>query len=899
MTMIRNETYRSSSVNMPATLSSNQRQQKAVHFNSGSSSLSRQRESLCPSHGLLNAPGDNNCFLNSAVQIFWHLDVFRRNFRRLHEHVCLGNACIFCGIKTLFRQFQESAGTAFSPDMLRRALAMAFENQQRFQLGCMDDAVECFENILLRLHYHVQGTSEVTSCSHPLCIPHRKFSINLTELYTCGDCHRAAADPLSFSQMVHYVAVNALCEKALQMKQRGVKSLTGLFGKLLRKANESTDQRICRHCSSPSVLLKRTLTNQPDIVTIGLAWDSEKSKTQTISHVLDTIDANICLCHVYHDVHDTQWAASVVHHLVGMVCFYGRHYSAFFYHAPYQTWMHFDDATVQTVGPEWAQVVRRCVKNHYQPLLLFYANPDCAPLGGPPNDKTTVKPRPPVRTVSRPLSTHSSLSGHESRPVSHRSTPVSGVYDGSELSATVAADKTARPLAGGPAAVMDGNGSIRMRKDAPRSHGTRPNGVPNGNNASFGHGAGSVNNMLGWKSRASITSSSIASLESFDSYENVHKAYPVGYSIMKTDHEATETDSGYPSGDQASASSSVEIPPFKQHPLSSKSAAVSGQPVNRTHYIQMLLRADDLIASASMKEAQAEPVGAIGLLEQAVALLQSCGGCQSLTACPQLSQAAVVKQIDCCKKLRVLHEKTATQRLNSTMPSQPVSGVTALTGQTTRLLPHAVPIPQRAHRENAQLRHNLDGKENHGGNDSSLRRVHKSKRKASGKSLGSQQLNRSMPDLSQPADEGVCDAVDPGRKINTIKKHWNGSPNLSTFQNSSMAEANVRSLHRDILLTELLNHRLHRRSVMDVASSSTSSPESLSNEYDDLPPPPPELLLPSRSPSPRVDYSLNSTLTKSLPENTALCSLCGRKVVHDSNLYCSDCNVYMSQFGGV
>ena len=35
------------------------------------SGQSRQRDSVClASHGLLNAPGDNNCFLNSAVQIF-------------------------------------------------------------------------------------------------------------------------------------------------------------------------------------------------------------------------------------------------------------------------------------------------------------------------------------------------------------------------------------------------------------------------------------------------------------------------------------------------------------------------------------------------------------------------------------------------------------------------------------------------------------------------------------------------------------------------------------------------------------------------------------------------------------------------------------------------------------
>ncbi|CAH0729287.1 unnamed protein product, partial [Brenthis ino] len=49
--------------------------------------------------GLWNAPGQNNCFLNSAVQVLWHLDIFRRSFRELTGHACLGPSCIFCALK--------------------------------------------------------------------------------------------------------------------------------------------------------------------------------------------------------------------------------------------------------------------------------------------------------------------------------------------------------------------------------------------------------------------------------------------------------------------------------------------------------------------------------------------------------------------------------------------------------------------------------------------------------------------------------------------------------------------------------------------------------------------------------------------------------------------------------
>ena len=56
--------------------------------------------------------------------------------------------CVWSGLQVIFTQFQYSDKASLHPAALRKALADTFANQQRFQLGHMDDAAECFVSLL-------------------------------------------------------------------------------------------------------------------------------------------------------------------------------------------------------------------------------------------------------------------------------------------------------------------------------------------------------------------------------------------------------------------------------------------------------------------------------------------------------------------------------------------------------------------------------------------------------------------------------------------------------------------------------------------------------------------------------------------------------------------------------
>ncbi|XP_036372609.1 inactive ubiquitin carboxyl-terminal hydrolase 53-like [Megalops cyprinoides] len=328
--------------------------------------------SLALTKGLLNEPGQNSCFLNSAVQVLWQLDIFRRSLRQLPGHFCLGDACIFCALKSIFTQFQHSRERALPSDNLRHALAETFKDEQRFQLGLMDDAAECFENILERIHLHVVSDAEADVCTSKSCITHQKFAIALYEQSVCRSCG-ASSDPLPFTQLVHYVSTTALCQQVDRALEKSERHRSDMFGELLQAASTIGDLRNCPSNCGESIKIRRVLMNCPEIVTIGFVWDAEQS--DLTEDVIRSLGPHLNLSGLFYRVTDESAKRSELD-LVGMICFSSRHYCTFAYHTKSAKWVLFDDATVKEIGSKWKDVASKCIRGHFQPLLLFYTNPD-------------------------------------------------------------------------------------------------------------------------------------------------------------------------------------------------------------------------------------------------------------------------------------------------------------------------------------------------------------------------------------------------------------------------------------------------------------------------------------------------------------------------------------------
>ncbi|KAL3876171.1 hypothetical protein ACJMK2_034042 [Sinanodonta woodiana] len=299
------------------------------------------------SKGLQNAPGENNCFLNSAVQV-------------------------------IFTQFQYSDQSSLPPNALRKALAETFSKQERFQLGHMDDAAECFENILRRIHYHIANSHNEDTCNVPHCLPHQKFAMKVSDQLVCP-CG-ASSNPLTFQEMVHYVSASALVNQSRAMHENGDILHPDRFGLLLRNAGTSGDIRDCPANCGRRVQIRRTLLNTPDVVSIGLVWDSDHPDADLTTEVAQSIGTVLLLPDIFHVVMCDNVATLPKLHLSAMVCYYGKHYFTFVYHTKLQEWIYFDDTTVRQIGSRWENVVDKCSRGRYQPLLLIYTNPTATPI---------------------------------------------------------------------------------------------------------------------------------------------------------------------------------------------------------------------------------------------------------------------------------------------------------------------------------------------------------------------------------------------------------------------------------------------------------------------------------------------------------------------------------------
>eukprot|EP01060_Flectonema_neradi_P037494 TRINITY_DN7558_c0_g1_i2.p1 TRINITY_DN7558_c0_g1~~TRINITY_DN7558_c0_g1_i2.p1 ORF type:complete len:575 (+),score=92.15 TRINITY_DN7558_c0_g1_i2:34-1758(+) len=357
-------------------------QREWLQFQSSTSAPQNQRK-IYGEKGLDNPAGANNCFLNVILQSLWHLDVFKDNFMHDHNvHTCTdkvsADTCLYCAIYQLFVQYEFSEARNLPPHLVRQVLDHLFKEEHRFQLGDMEDVVECFEAVLFCLH--LTATDSRSQCTPP-CFVHRTFALNILERPRCSNrsC-RKQYEPVIYSATVQYFPASLFQGKCAKRHHTQCHSLEKcLYYHCMGEA------RKCDGCGHSIMPTHPYLLNVPNIFVVGVVWSQNGAQVSLPSSFYSSftngMPSRLAISDIYYipgvsnrtsKTPKPYSSNKVIEGTLTVIgVFYGLHYTCYCYSFKHHAWLYFDDGNVSVVG-SLGQVRSKIISSKQQPALLFY-----------------------------------------------------------------------------------------------------------------------------------------------------------------------------------------------------------------------------------------------------------------------------------------------------------------------------------------------------------------------------------------------------------------------------------------------------------------------------------------------------------------------------------------------
>ena len=303
---------------------------------------------------LENGLGVNDCFLNSIIQVLFHLEEFKNKLFQLNILQDQNNPIfqlytIFCKYESLSKLHTLETLNAAS---LRKSLHYKFGNYEKGKFG---DPMETISEILELIHndyfngnINLNKNSNI-NCENELCPSHSNFLINLKEIKYCPNCKAKNVqmynkdcfmyDVLSY-EILSLVENENFNDYKYTLFQK-LKKLGQSFGdnkQKLEKCNckeiNTTKRLFLYHKFSPYLI-------------INITWDSDFPKMSDICKIygLIPIFANNKNLFSFDFENNKKKEKDLVtnYYLCSMILFGQNHYTCFFYNKVVDMWSFVND----------------------------------------------------------------------------------------------------------------------------------------------------------------------------------------------------------------------------------------------------------------------------------------------------------------------------------------------------------------------------------------------------------------------------------------------------------------------------------------------------------------------------------------------------------------------------
>ncbi|CAI5708381.1 unnamed protein product [Hyaloperonospora brassicae] len=347
--------------------------------------------------GLLNASGENNCFLNVVIQSFWHLTSMRHFLLHVEvkEESRSVESNVLRALKSMITEYDDTSSGVLHSRAVRKGLSVLYSADKNFQEGAMYDAEETLLALLNLMHQQtesteIQETHKTTMMVSSLVrlvsadvdeencqavfdsnsIPHLVFSHQIYDRYVCGCCNYSSPWDL-YSNLVYSTYASDLYTSKYEFMEQMFRRFT---------AQETDVASKCKQQGCGGQLGKeRVIRRFPMVFAVSILWATQSATKAQVEGVLNNIGDRLDLAKCFNAAGPVfrfkGGGFRTTYRLRGFVCYYGRHYVALFYSTAHKMWLLFDDSRVLEIG-SWDDVVSECLKGRFQPVLLFYELPD-------------------------------------------------------------------------------------------------------------------------------------------------------------------------------------------------------------------------------------------------------------------------------------------------------------------------------------------------------------------------------------------------------------------------------------------------------------------------------------------------------------------------------------------
>ena len=248
--------------------------------------------------GLVNEGSDLSCYLNTAVQVFFHMRIFNEVlcFKTSEEskHECVASA-----LQNILSEYDREL-TGKQNDLITVNLQLQLAEvwgQELFGMNRMADTMEVLNCLMISIHHAYKGncfsneTFEDLPCD---CVIHQKFAM---EFENCRKCEKCGIVGKSCSLMMNqpFNAFEYLGDiQSLKLKNNSGSEAfddsnlpfcinhMDQFPRYFKAQVLGVDRQTCDQCSLPFVNEKR-LKNLPDFIIFQVIWkDRQYSKLSTL-----------------------------------------------------------------------------------------------------------------------------------------------------------------------------------------------------------------------------------------------------------------------------------------------------------------------------------------------------------------------------------------------------------------------------------------------------------------------------------------------------------------------------------------------------------------------------------------------------------------------------------------